>query len=101
VRLEDYVNLAVSALAGRGKGCANLGGVVAVVVDDCDTSNFAVQLETPVNSAEVFKRLANVRDRNVESYADGYGGGRVQDVVQSGNVQAEFAEIGAAISDLE
>jgi hypothetical protein len=101
VRLKDHVNLAIAALSGRRERCANLGGMVAIVVDDCDTSNLAAQLETPVDSAKVFKRLANVRDGNVESDADGYGGGCIQDVMQSRNVQAESAEIGAAIGDLE
>ena len=93
MRLEDHVDLAVSALAGRGQRRPNLGGMVAVVVDDADAAGFAAQLKAAVHAAKVFQRLADMVDRNVQADADGYRGGRIQNVVKSGNVQAKFAEI--------
>jgi hypothetical protein len=56
VRLEYNVDLAESALAGGGEGGADLGGMVAVVVDHAYAGGRASQLESAIDSAEVFER---------------------------------------------
>jgi hypothetical protein len=56
VRLEYNVDLAESALAGGGEGGADLGGVVAVVVDHAYARACASQLESAIHAAEVFER---------------------------------------------
>ncbi len=49
-----------------------------------------LQLETPVDAAEIFERGANLVGGNVEADADRDGGGGVQDIVRAGNVQGEI-----------
>ena len=46
VGLEDDVDLAVAALAGGGEGGANLGGMVAVVVDHGDAARRCREAES-------------------------------------------------------
>ena len=92
VGLEDDVNLAVAALAGGGKGGANLGGVMAVVVDDGDAAGGAAKLKAPVDAAEVTEALGNFVGGNFKLAGDGDGGGGVEHIVASGNVELEGAE---------
>ena len=47
---------AESALARGGQRGANLGGMVAVVVDHGDAVGRASQLEATIDAAEVFER---------------------------------------------
>ena len=96
VGLEDDVNLAISALASGGKRGADFGRVMAVVVDDGDASCLPAELKAAIHAAKSFERFANAGDGNVESDANGDGSGRVQDVVQTRDVEMEFAEIFAA-----
>ncbi len=51
--LEDDVDAAAGGFASRGKGGANFGGVVAVVVDDGDAADLTALLEAPVDSAKM------------------------------------------------
>ena len=60
VGLEDDVNLPVAALAGRGEGGANLGGMVAVIVHHGDAARLAAQLKAPVHAAKMIEALGNL-----------------------------------------
>ena len=66
MRLEDDVDLPEAALQRRGQGSANLGGVVAVVVDDGDAVGVADQLEAAVDAVELRQPLTNLLDRNIQ-----------------------------------
>lgn len=52
VWLEEDVDAPVAKFAGGGKGGADFGGVVAVVVDDGDAAGGAFVLEAAVDAAE-------------------------------------------------
>jgi len=87
VRLEDDMNVLVAALAGCGQCGANLGGMVAVIVDDGDAARLATQLETPVHAAKVAEAFCDLVRCNTELMGDGYSGGGVEDVVAAGDIQ--------------
>ena len=67
VGLEDDVDSAVAALAGGGEGGANLGGMVAVVVDDGDAARRAAKLKAPVDAAKVAEALGNLIRRELRA----------------------------------
>src|SRR6267142_6760341 len=75
--------------------------MMAVVVDHADAGGLAAQLEAAVDAAKIFKGGADVFDREVEADADRNGRGPVQNVVEAGNLQHEFAEILAAVAHPE
>src|SRR2546423_13828116 len=101
MRLEDDVNFAISALSRGGQSCSNLSWMVAVVIDDRDSTRYAAQLEAAVHSAEVFERFPNLRNRDVQTNADSNRSGRVQHVVQARHVKSEFPQIGPAATHLK
>src|ERR1017187_1304285 len=73
VGLEDDVNLAESALAGRGQRGLDLGRMVAVVVDDAHAGGAAAQLEAAIDAAELIEGGADGFDSNLQADADGNG----------------------------
>ena len=83
---------AVAALAGGGQGGANLGGVVAVVVDDGDAAGLAAQLEAAVDAAKMVEALGDFVGGNFKLVGDGDGGGGVEHVVAAGDVEFEGTE---------
>ena len=91
MRLKDHVDFAESALPRSRQGGANLGGMVAVVVDYADTRGLAAQLEAPVHAAKFFQRHADVICLDIESDSHRNGRGCVQNVVRTGHVQAKLA----------
>ena len=90
VRLKDDVDLAEAALPRRRQRGANLGGMMAVVVDHGDAVGAALELEAAIHAVEVGQAFADLVDRNVQSNADGDGGSGVAHVVLAGNVQLEI-----------
>src|SRR5579871_2272811 len=70
MRLKHHVNLAESALSGRGQGGANLGWMVPVIIDNTYAARPASQLKTPVHATEMLQREANQVDFDVETDAD-------------------------------
>ena len=88
--LEDDVNSAEAALPSGGQGRADLGGVMAIVVDNADVSDFALELEAAIDAAEILERAANGVDRDVEADASGDGSGGVQDIVRAGDMNGYF-----------
>ena len=81
---------------------ANLGGVVAVIVDDGDSALHAANLETgcstPLKSSQGF---ANGFDGNVEFETDRNRRRGVQHVMRAGNMQAKTAQIPPAKIDMK
>ena len=101
VRLEEDVDAGEAAVAGGAEGGEDLGGVVAVVVDDGDVVDDAFDLEAAVDATEGGEAGGDLVGRDAELDADGDGGGGVEDVVAAGDMELEGAEEQAAIVDLE
>src|SRR5215471_21232676 len=97
MRLEDHMNAAVSTLPGGGEGGADLGGMVAVIVDHRDSVHPTFELEATVYAGKVRQTLADLVDLYVESDANGNSGGGITNVVLPGNLQMELAEIALVI----
>ena len=92
MRLKDHVDLAKAALPGSRQRGANLGGMMAVVVDYADPRGLAAQLETPVHAAEFLQGHANVIRLDIEADSHRNGRRRVQNVVRARHVQAELTQ---------
>jgi len=90
--LEDDVDVPESALASGGEGGSNLGGVVAVVVDDGDAGGFAAQLEAAIDAVKAAEAFGDFVGGDFELVGDGDGGGGVEDVVSAGDMKFEGAE---------
>src|SRR5262249_31535992 len=93
MRLEDDVNLEVSALARSSQRGTNFRWVMCVIVDDGYADSLTAKLETTVNAAESLKRFTDIGHGNIESNTDGNSSARVESVVQPRDVQVEFAEV--------
>src|SRR5271156_1138199 len=87
MRLKNNVDVAVVAVPRGAESGANLSGVVSVVVDDGDAVDTAFELETPVDTAKVLYPLRDGLGLDLQLVGDGHGGGRVEDVVCSGDMQ--------------
>ena len=93
MRLEDGEYAAeIAEFGGRERG-ADLGGMMAVVVDHRDTARLAASLESAIDAGVGSDPLTNRIERDVEFQADGDGRGGVQHVVHAWNAQVKFAEI--------
>src|SRR6185312_2802276 len=77
VRLEDHMDFVEATLFGRSQSRANFGGMMAVVIDDADSTGLAAQLKTPIHSAESIQGCADLLDAYIESNADCDGSGCV------------------------
>src|SRR5579885_793985 len=97
MRLEDDVNLAISALSCGGQRSANFGGMMAIVVDHSNPIHRPAQLKTPIDAAEIFEGFADLRNRNIEADADRDCRSRIEYVVKTTNVKPEFTEVIAEI----
>src|SRR4051812_50172064 len=95
-RLEEDVDAAETAQPGAVERGADLGGVMAVVVDDGDALLLAADLETAIDTAERGERLADDVGLDLEFHGDRDGGHRVQDVVAAGDAEVEAAEGGGS-----
>ncbi len=92
VRLKDHVDLAARAGARRLQRGANLGGVVAVIIDNGHAARLAALLEAPVDAAKVLEPFGNLLRRNFKLPRNGDGGRGVQHIVPAGNMQLERTE---------
>src|SRR5215472_5858 len=101
MRLEDHVDAVEPALARRREGGANLGGMVAVVVDHAHTGGAAAKLEAAIYPAELGQAFADSGRVDVKSHADGHSSGGVEDVVNAGHPQVKFSERFSTILDGE
>src|SRR5215472_6758699 len=101
MRLEDHVDAVEPALARRREGGANLGGMVAVVVDHAHTGGAAAKLESAIYPAELGQAFADSGRIDVKSHAHGHSSGGVEDVVNAGHPQVKFSERFSTILDGE
>ena len=93
VRLKDDMQAAEPALAGRGQGGSDLGGMMTVIVNHADSGSLPAKLEAAIDPAETVEGSANLVRGNVERGADGNGGGGIEHVVNAGDVQGELAQV--------
>src|SRR6185503_346517 len=93
VRLKNHVNVPVAAQARSRERRANLGWMVAVIIDDRDVPLLAADLKSPVNAAVQGKSGPNLFWHNfqLERHAD--GGERVQHVVLAWHGEMELAQV--------
>src|SRR5580704_13337266 len=101
MRLEDYVDFAKSTLAGGGQSGANLGGMVAIVINHTHAWRLATELEAAIHSAEILQPGANLVGWDVEANAYGNCCGRIQNVVQARDVEAKISQPLALVADLK
>ena len=93
VRLEEHDRAPLArAAAERLEGHADLGRVVAVVVDHQDALRLAAHLEAPVDAGEGLEAGADRVEGHVEVEAHRHRGERVRDVVGAGHGQGHPAE---------
>ena len=96
VRLERDDDAAILEPGARaGERGADLGGVVAVVVDDHDAARLAAYGEAPADAAEAGERALIDVEVDAEEIGDGEHGEGVEDVVpprhrQLHSTQASF-----------
>ena len=91
----------MAAARGFERG-ANLDRVVAVVVDQRDAVDDALDLEAPAHAGEILQARANQIRRDIEIERDGGGGGGIAHVVNARRAgQMKFAEVVAAIGQPE
>ena len=92
VGLEDDEDAAMATLPRGCEGGANFGGMVAVVVDHGDAAGGATKLKAPINSSEVIEAFGNFIGGNFKLAGDGDGGGGVENVMASRDMEFEGAE---------
>src|SRR5271170_5799415 len=92
MRLKDNVDTAVVAVASGAEGGANFGRVVSVVVDHCDAAHRALHLKAPVDAAKILYALDDGLGFDLQLVGNSHGGGGVEDVVGSGDMQLEGSE---------
>ena len=92
--------LKVAELRGGQRG-ANLGGMMAVIVDHRDAARLPAHLKPAIDAGIAGNGLANRFERNVQFQADRDGRRRVQHVVNAGNVQVKRSQIAPARSNGE
>ena len=93
--------LSEAALSGGRQRGANLGGMMAIVINHADPGCLAAQLEPPVYPAEIFQRRADVIRFDIEADSNRNGCGGVQDVVYSRHMQAEFSQVTLPVGDVK
>src|SRR5262249_33884857 len=89
VWLGDDVDALETALPSSSQGGANLGGMVAVIVNHAYAGGVSTQLETTIHTAETLQTVTNQIGGNVQPHAHRHGGGGIQHVVSARDVQME------------
>src|SRR5258707_12050119 len=87
------------ALARRAQRVTDLGGMMAVVVNDAYAARPAFVLEAAVNAAKVLQAFANSVRGNVQPDAHSHSGRGVEHVVVSRNLQMEFTQRSSMVLD--
>ena len=91
----------VVALARGADGGDDLRGVVAVVVDDGDAPNAALDLKAPVDATKRRQPGGDLLRRELQLDGDGDRGGGVEDVVAAGDMEVKGANDGAVGGNLK
>jgi len=92
MRLESHDDAAIEAALGRVEGCLDLGGVMAVVVDDHDVAllsvararGLAYDREAALHAVEAPDRFADDIERHLELVGHRDHAERVEHVVMPG-----------------
>src|ERR1700730_15719147 len=87
VGLKYHVDFAEAALAGGSQCGANLGGMMAVVIDHADAGYLSAQLKTAVHATEAFLGEADGIRLDGAADSDRHGRGSVQGVMHGQHVQ--------------
>src|SRR5260370_22844907 len=102
MRLEEHEQAIELAAAGRLERGTNLGGVMAVVVNDGDLVDHALDVKAAAHAGKLSETFADQVCRNVQVQGDGGGGGGIENVVHAGRMrQAEQTEIFASVGEPE
>ena len=101
MRLEDHVDLAITALPGCGQRGANLGGMMSVVVKHTHPGGLATPLETAFHSPEILERGTNLLDLDVEANSNRNRRRGIQNVVYARHVETELTKILATVRYVE
>src|SRR5256885_13853134 len=101
MRLKDYVDLPITAVAGGGKRGTNLGRMVPVIVNDTDAANCAFHLEATVDTSELPEGVRDLLRRNIQPDTGRDGCGCIQHVVVAGDVEIEVPNLLAAMENFE
>ena len=92
MRLKDDVNFAVSTLARGSESCANLSGVMSVIIDDSDAAHLTADLESAVNSSEALESIGDLVWLYFKLVSNGDGGGAVEHIVAARHMQFKRAQ---------
>ena len=95
-RADDVYLLEAALPRGRKRG-TNLGGMMPIVINYADARSLTPQLEPAIHAAEALETNPDLVGADVESDSDRDGCGSVQDVMHSGHVQTEFAEVAFSV----
>ncbi len=90
---------AEATLSRGSQGCANLRGMMPVIVNHRNSIGSPDPLEATVHAIEVLQGLANLLHRNIQPNPHRNGRRGVFDIVFAGNAQEEFTKIVPAVTD--
>src|SRR5438552_780822 len=102
MRLEEHKQAIELASAGRFERGANFGGVMAIVVNDGNVVDHALDIKAAAHAGKLSETFADQVSGNVQ--IEGNGGGRrsVANVVHAGRMrQTEQAEVFTSVGELE
>src|SRR4051812_21228911 len=101
MRLEDDMHFSESALRGCGQSGADLRRMMAIIVNHAHARDFALQLESAIDSPEMLQCMTDLLRRDVQSSADSNSRGGIQHVMHPRNKQGEFAQRSSRIINCE
>src|SRR5690606_26894489 len=89
MRLHHGDHLLVIGLTRSGEHGGDFDGMMAIVIDDRNTFDFAGFGKAPLDAAEIAKAFFDDRFLEAHFLADGNGAERIQDVMNAGHRQFE------------
>src|SRR4051794_19542629 len=92
MRLEQYMHLLIAASARRGQRRANLGRMMAIIIDNRHASFGALHLKPAIDSSELRQPFANLLDGYIQLKRDGNRRRCITDVVCPWNLQPETSQ---------
>src|SRR5713226_6731517 len=101
MRLEDHMDLAITALPGCCQRGANLGGMMSVVINHAHPSGLAAQLEAAVHPAKVLERGTDLLDLDIEANSHRNCRRGIQNIVRTGHVETELAKVLCTVGYVE
>src|SRR5512146_1934339 len=101
VRLKNDMDLSVTTLACCRQRRLDLGGLMAVIVDNGYAVHRSAQLKTPVNATEMLQGRAHLLHIDFQTNSDCNSSRCVQHVVNTGHMQMKVPQRLAAVLDSE